>query len=332
MRDNKIVNLRVLAILLVVFGHSIILYSTDWNLYETVNTCQILDYLKKIINIIQMPLFFSISGYLFCYSINKKSGFKYLLISKIKRLIVPFLGVGIFWLFPVRMLVGYKGYRGYALYEIIINKIILGEDNGHLWFCPTLFFIFLVMYPLCKGLKVIKNNLANIGVLLVLVALSYFSYKIPSGLYIANICKYMLWFYYGHFIKQYQDKVDAYIQNKKVIELIIVVSAIAMMTITVIYQEQYLQILSGLVVLFELYQRIPGNIIRGAGTIDKDSFGIYLFHSPLIYITFSIIPDVSPVIVVFINFVIFGGCALIITEIIRRIGLGFILGEKMLTE
>lgn len=66
--SEQITNIRVLAILIVVFGHSIILYSSAWNLYSTINKVQVLDYIKDIINLIQMPLFFSISGYLFMYS------------------------------------------------------------------------------------------------------------------------------------------------------------------------------------------------------------------------------------------------------------------------
>lgn len=62
---NKITNLRAIAIFLVVFGHSIIIYSSEWNLYYTQNTCVFFDYLKRVINLIQMPIFFAISGFLF---------------------------------------------------------------------------------------------------------------------------------------------------------------------------------------------------------------------------------------------------------------------------
>lgn len=72
MKNTKIVNIRALAIILVVLGHSIILYSSKWDLYETINQVPILDNMKRIIDIIQTSLFFSISGYLFYYSLNKK--------------------------------------------------------------------------------------------------------------------------------------------------------------------------------------------------------------------------------------------------------------------
>ena len=68
---GKIVNLRALAIIIVVIGHSIILYSHKWGLYSTIYNVRFLDILKDWINLIQMPLFLSISGFLFARSYKK---------------------------------------------------------------------------------------------------------------------------------------------------------------------------------------------------------------------------------------------------------------------
>ena len=43
---GKIVNLRALAIIIVVIGHSIILYSHKWGLYSTIYNVRFLDILK----------------------------------------------------------------------------------------------------------------------------------------------------------------------------------------------------------------------------------------------------------------------------------------------
>ena len=59
-RLTQIGNIRTLAILLVVLGHSAILYSTGWSLYETVRQAPFLAWLKRAIDIPQMPLFFSL--------------------------------------------------------------------------------------------------------------------------------------------------------------------------------------------------------------------------------------------------------------------------------
>ena len=84
-RNNKknflIDNLRAFAIVIVVFGHSIILYSSQWALYTTSIECLLLDNIKKVINIIQMPLFFLCPDFVFFIQLKEKSCMKLLKIS-----------------------------------------------------------------------------------------------------------------------------------------------------------------------------------------------------------------------------------------------------------
>lgn len=111
---NEVIILRVFAILSVVVGHSIIFYSHDWNFYTPQQESLLLHYLKSIINIYQMPLFISISGYLFYYLKilnNKYTNFDRFMVNKIKRLIIPFFSVGILAMIPLRLLGNYSGYE-----------------------------------------------------------------------------------------------------------------------------------------------------------------------------------------------------------------------------
>lgn len=290
------------------------------------NTCLFLDYLKNMINYVQMPLFFSISGYLFFYSTNKTLAFYSLFINKIKRLMLPFLFVGIFWLLPIRMIVEYRGYAGETIWNIIISKILLGTDSGHLWFLPTLFFIFLIMYFICGALKNINNDFANILVLVLLMVLSYFSYKLPTMLFISNIAKHMLWFYFGYIINQYYEKVKKRASTGLKVALVILMFLI--LVLAIFGTRKYLEIPVGLLVVLILYIVIPEKTIKGVQVIDRDSFGIYLFHSPLIYFTFSKIPNAHPMIVVIVNFCLLGAVVVGITEGLRKVRLGVVLGEK----
>ena len=61
--------------------------------------------------------------------------------------------------------------------------------------------------------------------------------------------------------------------------------------------------------------------------ISNCSFGIYLFHSPMIYITCTYWKDLNPILVLSINFIIFGFIAFLLTMIIKRSRLKFIIGE-----
>ena len=140
---TKIGNIRALAIFLVVLGHSIILYSSNWDLYSTNVAVPFLDELKKYIDIIQMPLFFSLSGYLFVFTHGKKRGFGQLLKNKSLRLVVPFLGIAVLYLLPIRLLIGFPSYQNMGVLGFA-DKILNSNDVGHLWFLPALFIIFLL--------------------------------------------------------------------------------------------------------------------------------------------------------------------------------------------
>ena len=180
MKDRKIEyrinNIRALAILIVIFGHSIILYSSSWSLYETMQTSPILDNVKKVINLFQMPLFFSLSGYLFTFSKTRPFTDK-VFVKKLRRIILPFIFIGALWMIPIKMFVNYSGYQNcsylQALYRMIIN-----QENGHLWYLPTLFFFFL-LFSVYKNL--VPNRLyIDIFILVLLVIIGDIWWKLPQ--------------------------------------------------------------------------------------------------------------------------------------------------------
>ena len=140
---TQLSNIRALAIFIVVLGHSIILYSSTWGTYETARACPFLDALKSIINVFQMPLFFSLSGFLFAFTHREKRGFLHLLKSKCLRLLVPFLAVGLFFILPIRFAISYPGYGDASPLQMVKSFLLL-KNMGHLWFLPTLFLIFLL--------------------------------------------------------------------------------------------------------------------------------------------------------------------------------------------
>ncbi|MBR6949300.1 MAG: hypothetical protein IKH54_03845, partial [Bacilli bacterium] len=61
--------------------------------------------------------------------------------------------------------------------------------------------------------------------------------------------------------------------------------------------------------------------------ISNNSYGMYLFHSPLVYLTFKFLPNINPILMIIINFIVFGSISYLITYLIRKTKFKFIIGE-----
>lgn len=325
MKNYKITNLRILAIFMVVLGHSMVLYSSGWGLYETTVSSPFFDNMKKVINIIQMPLFFSLSGYLFYYSMKKELQFCSFFMDKCKRLLVPYVCIAFLWLVPIKLIVKYPGYQGISIIKLILGKIIQGTDNGHLWFLAALFTIFIIMYVLITVAKKVEHDAVYWIIFAGLIVVSILSNKLPYFIpYLNSAVQYAMWFYMGYILNKYQ----AYLPKSKVIQLFIAVLSIGLILFAVKMGQNRYDYLAGLFTVVSLYIFMPTKSNPIIGKLEKNSFGVYLFHSPLIYISFTYYKDINPFLMVFINFFLWGTVAFFVTSLVRKIGLKFMLGEK----
>lgn len=328
-RLTQIGNIRALAILLVVLGHSIILYSSDWNLYETTWQVPFLDWIKRIIDIIQMPLFFSLSGYLFVLT-HSGGKIRKLVKNKCLRLVVPYLGIGFFWMIPIRIGVEYKGYEKNSIIDIIL-KFLTANDVGHLWFLPTLFLIFLLSEVLLSVVERIPvlEKISGIVLLFVGGVLYLEGYHIGFGYGpLLSAYNYLMWFALGYCLNIYK----IYIQKIYKIRFMkwgLMLANLLLLWYVLREPSARVAIFLGLRALFviNVYGMTPEKTCTIIQRIDKNSFGVYLFHSPLIYITFASIPNAYPALVVFINFVVWGSVAFGLTELIRKTKLKILIGE-----
>lgn len=67
-------------------------------------------------------------------------------------------------------------------------------------------------------------------------------------------------------------------------------------------------------------------LVGAWGKIGINSFGLYLLHSPLIYITFTYLLNSSPIVVSLLNFFVFGGLAYLMTVLIRKTPMKLLIG------
>lgn len=322
-RNNQIVNIRALAIFLVMLGHSIILYSSSWSLYQPLQEYPIFDHLKDVINIIQMPLFFSVSGYCLAYTLRSDHGLR--LAVKFKRLMVPFVVVGLCYMIPLRIVIDYPGYVDQSIPAIVFHGLFLGFDNGHLWFLPTLMIIFIATMFLIKALDAtgLSNRLAQFQLILSALCFMLLMSPLRSLPYISQALRYYIFFSIGyclngcHFIKRELMRGICTV-------LLVVISFMAYLGLL---QNSISSEVASLVAVISIYAIVPEKTNAFLSAVSKNSMGLYLFHSPLLYISFTYLLFLSPLGMLLVNLVLFGSLAFAMTAMLRKIELSFILGE-----
>lgn len=329
-RLTRLCNIRSFAILVVVLGHSIILYSSAWNLYPTSVSVPFLDRLKWIIDVIQMPLFFSLSGYLFVFTHQKKYGFLQLVKNKVLRLLVPYLGIAVLWLLPIRFSVGFPSYQDISV-TTFLEKLLTSEDVGHLWFLPALFLMFVLSELILSIAEKIPGIKKVSAIFLCVAALGLYleGYRIGFGYPpLLGAFNYLIWFSLGYLLNTY-SRILKRTYDIPLIKwglLLLNVALYAYCCVVGSVRVLISLLLRGLCII-NAYGAMPRRTCGIIEKVDRNSFGIYLFHSPLIYFTFSMIPNASPIIVVFVNFVIFGAVAYGLTELVRKTKLKVLIGE-----
>lgn len=318
-KNYKIINIRAIAILVIVLGHSIILYSESWGIFTTTVKSPILSLAKDVINTFQLELFFALSGFLFYKSVKKGGG--NFISKKAFRLIIPYFCIAFCWMDPIKVLLSTPGFTDKrAIISSICNQSFFSSGStGHLWYLPTLFGIFCLAYIFMK--RIHRFNVLGNTILFCLLVIAYYAgFYFPNYFQINNILHYSIFFFMGYYLHY----IDSYIVLDKY-KWVIFLSFLLVILGRIL--SVHLHLLYIAVFLLSIYVFIPNNTNKFVQFISDNSFGIYLLHSPLIYITYTYFKDSSPLFVLFVNFFIFGGVSLLLSFLIRKSRLRFILGE-----
>ena len=335
---NNISLLRVFAILMVVLGHSMVVYQYNWGIYTPLVRSSFFNALKTYMDIFQMPLFIFISGYMYYYGKNECGKYKNagkFSFDKVKRLLVPYICIALLYVLPIRMITSYKGYSGNNVLEVIYKYILTGLDSGHLWYLLAIFEIFIVFYLL----ESIINKISTPASFIVIACASIISYKFPQVFQISSSIHYFMFFYLGYVIRKNEKNFAYEFKGKKNI-ILIVTTFVLQFLFLIIYLKisnnnliftlsrnlMYLfsNIFSAIFYFLALstisfkYKGLYNN--KTLKFLDKESFAIYLFHSPLIYIMLKYIANknISPFLVVpsFFLIILFGSLG--ISYVIKR--------------
>lgn len=328
-RLETIGNIKVLMMLAVVLYHSCMFFSGNWfDGAQPVYQAPYLYIVARWLNTFHVQTFTMASGFLFYYLCKEKGryqNFKNDVLKRAKRLLLPYFLVIITWALPF-----YVYYSGANL-EKIIYKYVLGCAPSQLWFLPMLFLLFVVFYEILRKDRVSTKGIAVVA--LISIGGGYLLDKAGFNVFqIAMAFKYAGYYYFGAYI----CKVGK--EFKKILLPISVVGSVAFFAISYtaeittngpawfrmlgllsVYLSSYMGILMVYMSCALRNENRKETKIKIWNILKEKSFGIYLFHQQVIYLTIMWLNGrVHPVLQVCLSFVLAITLASIITAILQR--------------
>ena len=250
----------------------------------------------------------------YCIRIIRKS----LLINKTKRLLIPYILVGLLYQIPLKYIVG-KG----NLKENIID-LITCQSADQLWFILSLFLMFLMIYALNNILN--KKPIFVVLLSLLLLGLSYLiEYLQINYLFLTSTFRCFIFFVLGYLFRKYNTNIIRKIKPIIILLMYVCIFIVAMLlqksNNNVLYYIGYILYYSTFLIFPELFFGALLNIFEKLNTytsklsvfLSKHSMNMYLFHQQIIYFFIVFINNsVHPILLVVISF----SCSFIISLLI----------------
>ncbi|CEN94054.1 MAG: acyltransferase [Paeniclostridium sordellii] len=315
--------LKLIAILLVVIGHSTNQYTGNW-IYKSAIKSNLYEFISIYVNSIHMQIFVFVSGIVYCYGVKKRKKYgtyKSLVKEKFVRLVVPYIFVGLFFVIPIGIILGIDKYKDGYLFSSI--KLLTGYYSGHLWFLLMLFMIFLIFGLVEKNINKINWKFCVV----ILFILQLVSNKLTSIFYINKVFYYAIFFYLGYLLYINIDKIPN-IKTKKTYNIILFLTILGIISILIyckrnINYEIIIALINLIISLLGILQMYNLTLLidtkqqecRTIQFLKKNSFNIYLFHEPIIFIILSKTINFNASICVLISFL----CSIIGSIIVSKI-------------
>lgn len=352
-RNNEIKEydcLRVIATLLVVMGHCTYYKiltgfgGCDYsNIFKDSDICS--RFLRELTNLIytfHMPLFMGLSGALFrrTQEKGKYKSLKEIIIDKWKRLMIPFLLVSIFYAIPLKYISGYYQKSDDIIKDIVMGQVFL-QGNSHLWYCATLFCIFIIAFQVETRLSVSARHKV------ILLSVLYFFGGIIDIHIVKYVFQYLLWFYLGYWFETKRGNFNRKISRRKIVVILLL-----FLTIYIIYKclmtsnmffiklickvwGMIVTVLACMIVYVVAYQLSRTSIVENKifNMIREDSYGVYLYSDPWNYVIISVVANVFPdymmgkmgILPLYIFRLLFTlGISVGITEMIRKLKIDYL--------
>ena len=279
---------RGIAIILVVLGHAII---SDM----TINN-EFLYSIRQIIYAIHMPIFFTISGFLFQKNLSKylEIGKKKYLSKKIKNFIIPYISLSL-----LDYLIIFVGFKFPFIKDILLKnnfylpsildfiKMVLTFINhfdNHLWFLYVMFIILVLNIIFFANRKIDFKIFIFVSFVLYIIGIKYSNF-IPEILW--KVLKYNFIFIYGRGLSKMKENkyIDIVLTILSILSMISLVIFLHIEIIPLKIIKFFMEITCSYVCVFVLPKFfLKGKIINYLGK-NNNSLVIYLFHMSFILLT-----------------------------------------------
>lgn len=290
---ENIAFLKTSMMFFVVLYHCMIFFGGNWiNFISPIKKVDLIYQIAIFINSFHIQTFCMASGYLYFYNKlnnnNKNNDFDFI-INKIKKLIIPYLLICMFWVIPFNV------YFSKVNYFSNLCNILLGIKCGQLWFLVMLFDIFIIFCLFFKKQAFTYKELAIVFLLSTIG--SQILFKLEFNYFqIAVAVQFIFYFYLGGFILNNEKKIT---KTKIVLILICLIILIPVSYIKTKFSLiqiliKFISILKSaleVVIIYIIASKLATKIFKFKiyKVFEKNSFGIYLFHQQILYVILFII-------------------------------------------
>ena len=340
-KSNHYDAIKFVATFLVVLAHASRMY-TGTGVVIPYNASDGLNHLTNIIYSFHMPLYMSVSGMVYALCIHDYQKYQdtaRFLKNKAIRLLIPYLFFGICYVAPVMCLLGFtdQSYLRYCW-----DGIVLAHNNRHLWYIIALFEVFVVCgavkavaenvmpHGSHTGGKILRHPIVCVLTIVLLLAVSHESGRAPYFFSLSSCAFYLIFFYFGYCFHTQYDTVMKYLKHPAV--MVICLAALVVLSEQTAWHMRMIKALFGGCFAIGATYYMPKHIMQCAWVKKqiKNGFGIYLFHPMIIYVLYVWLGqrDIQP----WVLCIGIAAAAYLasdyLTRLLRRCGLGVLIGEK----
>jgi len=282
--------------------------------------------------------FVLVSGYIFCYlkyNLGKYKKFAPFVVSKVKRLIVPYLFVAAAWVVPMECLFGRFDSSTFVI------KFVLGTGPSQLWFLLMLFGVFVIFWVSSDYFY--KHDFLGAAMALFFYGFSIIGPKfVPNVFQVWTACGYIPLFWIGFKICQHGSallrKPPFAVWLALDIALFAAVEYIslfdgAIFSLLVLGLSFLLKVIGAIMAfvgLQKLADKVNWRTNKLFSLFSKNSMPVYLIHQQLVYCSIYLLNGlVNPYVHSLVNFAFAMVGSVAVSVLFRRYKLTrALIGEK----